>query len=329
MTDTVRVASIGLGWWGKELARAAGATGEIEIVSCFARTPEKRREFATSVGCDTADSLDELLGDERVAGVLVATSHASHRDIIEAAAEAGKHVFVEKPFTLTVEDGRAAVDAAEKAGIVLQVGHQRRRLAAHREMRRMLDAGEIGDLQMLEANHSLPNGFNLPPEAWRWDEDQSPLGSMTSLAIHQVDNFLYLGGPIGRVAAVSRAGRSVSIDEAAGLLVEFQSGAVGTILTSFFTPWHIRLAIHGTEGAAFTVDDGAVFEYQERGERERHTRSLDPIDPVVDQLAEFARVVRELDRPEVGGEEGLAVVAVLEAAVEAAKTGHFVDVAPV
>jgi predicted dehydrogenase len=326
VTDRVRVASIGLGWWGKELARAAAATGEIEIVNCFARTPEKREEFAAAFDCDTADSLDDLLADDRVEGVLIATSHTTHREIVEAAAEAGKHIFVEKPLTVTYDDGLAAVEAAEKAGVVLQVGHQRRRLSAHRAMRRMLDEGEIGDLQMLEANHSLPNGFNLPPEAWRWDAGQSPLGSMTSLAVHQVDNFLYLGGPIGRVAALTRKGRSVPIDEATGLLIEFESGAVGTILTSFFTPWHIRLAIHGTEGAAFTVDDGAVLEYQPRGERERQIRGVDSIDPVADQLTEFARVVRDSGQPEVGGRDGLAVVAVLEAAIEAAETGRFVDV---
>ncbi|HEX2152514.1 MAG TPA: Gfo/Idh/MocA family oxidoreductase [Acidimicrobiia bacterium] len=327
MTEPVRAASIGVGWWGKELARAAAATGQIEIVSCYARTPEKCDEFSAALGCRTAPDLQSVLSDDDVEAVLVATSHSSHRQIVEEAASAGKHVFMEKPFTLTVDDARAAVDAAAKGRIVLQVGHQRRRLAAHRAMHRMIAEGEIGDIQMLEANHSLPNGFTMADEAWRRNAEESPLGSITSLAIHQVDNFLYLAGPIARVAAVTRPGRAFTIDEATGLLLEFSSGAVGTLLTSFFTPWNIRLALHGTEGAAFTVDDGAVLEFQVRGERERRIRALPQVDPVVDQLEEFARVVRQSGRPEVGGEEALAVVAVLEAAVEAARSGCFIEVA--
>ncbi|MFP3916153.1 MAG: Gfo/Idh/MocA family protein, partial [Actinomycetota bacterium] len=146
MADRVRTASVGLGWWGRELAKAARATGRFEITTCFARTPETRQEFASQVGCATASSLEGVLSDPDVEALLVATSHQSHREIIEAAADAGKHVFVEKPLTLSVEDGRAAVQAAETAGIVLQVGHQRRRLPAHREMRHLIESGEIGDI---------------------------------------------------------------------------------------------------------------------------------------------------------------------------------------
>lgn len=166
----------------------------------------------------------------------------------------------------------------------------------------------------------------MPKQAWRWNADESPLGSMTSLGIHQIDTFHYLAGPISRVAARSRPGRSVTIDEATGLLFEFESGAVGTLVSSFFTPWHIRLSVHGTEGAAYSHDDGARLEYQPRGVRQRGEREVMAIDPVVDQLGEFARVIRSSARPEVGGEEALAVVAVLEAAVQSAEGGGFVEV---
>src|SRR5680860_420783 len=132
--DKVRIGSVGLGRWGRSLADAAGETGQLELVSCFARTPETRQQFAAAYGCRNAASLDELLSDDEVEGILIATSHDNHRAQIEAAAAAGKHVFVEKPFTLSVADGRAAVDAAQKAGIVLQAGHQRRRLPAMRAM---------------------------------------------------------------------------------------------------------------------------------------------------------------------------------------------------
>ncbi len=320
MAESVKVASVGLGWWGKELARGARAAG-IEVVSCYARSEERRRAFAAELGCEPASSLEQVLADPIVEGVLIATSNSSHRALVEAATQGGKHVFVEKPLALSVEDARACVAAAEASGTVLQVGFQRRRHPAHREIRRLIDAGSIGDIEVVEANHSLPN--RIPENAWRWDEEESPLGSMTSLGIHQIENFHFLAGPITRVGAVSRLGRSVSIDEATALIFEFASGALGTLVSSFFTPWHISLAVHGTEGAAFADQDGATLGFQRKGESESTTIALPEVDAVAEQLAEFAVCVREGKRPEVSGAEGLAVAAVLEAAIRSVASGAF------
>jgi predicted dehydrogenase len=315
----VRVASVGLGWWGKELARAAQAA-DLELVSCYARTPDAREAFAAEFGCRAASSFQEVLDDDSIDGILIATSNSARRQLVEEAAAAGKHVFVDKPMALSVEDARACVEAANRAGVVLQVGFQRRRHPAHRKMKQMIDEGEIGDIQMLEANHSLPN--RIPDGAWRWEEEQSPLGSLTSLGIHQIENFHYLAGPIVRVGAFSRKGRSVSIDEATAMIFEFASGAVGTLLSSFFTPWRINLSVFGTEGSAFADRDGDLLHFQKRGENELAAVELDSIDAVSDQLAEFGNCVSNGDRPEVGGVEGLAVVAVLDAAKRSTESGH-------
>jgi predicted dehydrogenase len=320
MAESVKVASVGLGWWGKELARAAKTAG-LDLVSCYARTAQTRDDFAAEFGCEPASDLEVVLSDPAVDGLLIATSNSTHRQLVESAAAAGKHVVIEKPMALSVDDARAMVEAAEAAGIVMQVGFQRRRHPAHREIKRLIDDGSIGDIEALEANHSLPN--RIPENAWRWDEEESPLGSMTSLGIHQIENFHYLAGPIARVAAVSRRGRSVSIDEATAIVCEFASGAVGTITSSFFTPWRISLSVHGTEGAAFADKDGTVLGYQRSGETEPSDVPLDPVDAVVDQLAEFAVCVRDGTRPEVSGPEGLAVVAVLEAAERSVASGSF------
>ncbi len=104
-SDRVGLGLVGLGWWGSELADAAERGGVARVVSCFARREEPRNDFAAKHGCRAASSLDEFLGDPEVQGVLIATSHQSHRMLVEAAAAAGKHVFVEKPLTTTVADG--------------------------------------------------------------------------------------------------------------------------------------------------------------------------------------------------------------------------------
>ncbi len=326
MGRQVGLASIGLGWWGKVLADAAVETGEIRIVSCFARREEGREAFAQKYGCRAASSLDDLLVDPEVEGVLIATSHRSHRDLIERAAAAGKAVFVDKPLTLSVADGKAAIAAAEKAGVVVQVGQQRRRKPANRKIRAMIDAGDLGELEALESVQSIPNGFRMPEQAWRWNAEESPLGGMTSLGIHKIDTMRYLAGPIKSVFCFTRPSRHFSIDEATALAIEFDSGAVGTLLTSFFTPVISEITVYGQEATAFNQADGTRLFVQKRGEVVRQEVELEQVDPEVDQLVEFARAIRGETTPEVGGREGLEIVSILEAAIESARTRRAVDV---
>jgi predicted dehydrogenase len=323
----VKLASVGLGWWGEVLAHAARDSGEAEIVACFARGEEGRTAFASKIGCKAASSYEELLEDPDVDGVLIATSHQSHRPLIEQAAAAGKAIFVEKPFTLDVEDGAAAVRAADEAGVILQVGHQRRRTPAERRMKAMVDAGDLGDLEAVHGIQCKPNGYKMPDTAWRWDAEQSPLGSMTSLAVHKVDSMLYMAGPVESVFCFTRPGRDVSIDEVTAVSLEFESGAVGTILTSFFTPGITELSLFGTKASAYATNDGATLSVQRVDGETREPIELPQLDPIVDQIAAFARAIRGEEEVEVDGSAGLAVVGVLEAAVKSSETGRAVAIA--
>jgi predicted dehydrogenase len=326
LADKVGLGSVGLGWWGSALADAVAKGGVAEIVTSYARKPEGRDQFATKHGCRVAGSLEELLADPEVEGVLIATSHQSHRALIEQAAAAGKHVFVEKPLANSVEDGVAAVKAARAAGMLLQVGHQRRRAAVKRRMKQMLDAGELGDVETVIAHQSVPNGYKMVDEAWRWDPQQSPLGSMTSLGVHKIDTMHYLVGPIRTVFALTRTGRSRPIDEATILAMELDTGALATLTTSFFTPVVNEIQVFGTDAAAYSSGGGERQQVQGRHDPKPVDLPLEPIDPVVDQLTDFARAIRGEIEVEVDGEAGLAVIAVLEAAVRSVETGGPVEV---
>jgi predicted dehydrogenase len=329
MTDKVKLACIGTGRWASTLADAVTKTGTAEVVSGWARRAEGREAFAADWGCRAVDSLDELLSDPEVEGVIITTSHQSHRDMIERASAAGKHVFVDKPFTNTVEDGLAAIEAAREAGVLLQVGHQRRRTAAKRRIKAMLDAGELGEVETVVTNQSIPNGFKMPEDAWRWDPAQSPLGSMTSLGVHKIDTINYLVGPVRSVFCFTRPGRSKPIDEATVLAMELESGALATLTTSFFTPIMNNTAVFGTDGAAFSSEGGDVLKLMGRNDPVPVEVELEKIDPLVDQMAAFAAAIRGEAPIEVDGAAGLAVIAVMEAAVESAATGRAVEVASV
>lgn len=326
--DALRVASIGLGWWGGTLAEKARDAG-LELVSCFARTPEAREEFAQKHGCRTADSLEAVLSDPDVEAVLIATPHSTHADLVVEAAAAGKHVFVDKPFTLTVAEARRATDAAAAAGVVLQVGHNRRRQPATRRLKQMIDGGALGMIHYAEANLSYPKGLN-PRTGWRGDPAESPAGGMTGLGVHMADNLIYLLGRPARVAAFTRQVIGVgTLDDVTTATLEFESGPLALLATSMVIPDIARTAVWGTEAAAWNEIDGARFYVQKVGEKERTEQPVETLDTIRDQLEELATNVRNGARPETGGAEALEVVAVLEGIIESAATGRTVDLAEV
>ena len=327
----VRVAAVGVGMWGKALADAAAKGTGLSVVACTSRSAESRAAFAKAHGCRDLPGYEAVLADPEVEGVLITTPHSVHAEQVVAAARAGKHVFVDKPFTLTTADARRATDACRRAGIVLAVGHQRRKQAASRALKRLLDEGALGRVAQIEGNFSAAAGFVMvKPGAWRAVPAETPAGAMTNLGIHHVDTYQYLLGPIARVTAFSRrvALTGVETDDVTSILFEFAAGGLGYLGTSWVHANRTAvIALHGTDAQAWHEADGERLFLARRGQPERQEMPLAPADPVVEELAEFARCVRDKTRPEVGGEEGTANIAVLEAIVESVATGRAVAVA--
>jgi len=320
----VRLGLVGLGWWGRVLADAAARSGAAEVVACFARTEPTRAAFAAEAGCRAAGSLPELLEADDIEGVVFATPHTAHLDHVRRAAAAGCHVFVEKPLALTVAEAREAVAAAEAAGVVLMVGHQRRRQGPTRRIKQMIDVGDLGTPLLAETIFTVPSGY---PQPWRPTRAETPLGAMTGLGVHMVDTLQYLLGPVARVAATSRPViEGQPLDHATGLLLEFASGAAGTLLCSHFPPATNRVAVYGTGGVAVSEGDGARLVVRAAGEPAGREVAVPPGDPLAEQMAEFAGAVRGEARVETGARVAVAVVAVLEAAVVSARSGTTVPV---
>src|SRR5215216_6294733 len=111
----LRAAIVGLGWWGQNLVSAAQGKGEVEFVLAQTRTKSKAEEFCRTKGIKLVDQYEEVLADKVIDAVVLATPHSQHGDQVREAAAAGKHVFCEKPFTLTAIDGGNAIAAADKA----------------------------------------------------------------------------------------------------------------------------------------------------------------------------------------------------------------------
>jgi predicted dehydrogenase len=323
--DGVRLGILGTGWWAGVLADAAAASGS-QVVSCFARDPDHRAAFAAAHGCRAAADLDSLLGDREIEGVLIATPHSTHADLAVEAASAGKGVYVEKPFTLTVGDANRAIKAASDAGVPLQVGHNRRRQPANRFIKKLIDDGALGSLIQLEGNQSSPSGHNPGLPMWRRSPDEAPAGGMTGMGVHMTDTFRYFAGPARQVFAISkRFIGKLAIDDVTTVLIEYEGGPVGYIGTSHFTGEVTNLAVYGTDAIVWNEAEGSELWIQRRAEEARTKEPVEVIDTVADELAEFARCIRTGDRPETGGEEALEVVAILDAVIESARSGRPVE----
>jgi predicted dehydrogenase len=326
VSDRVRTAVVGLGWWGDGLARALAASERTELTACFARTKASREDFAQRHGCRAADSFEALVGASDVDAVMLATPHSTHPDLIETAAEHGKHVFVEKPLALTVIGGRRAFAATERNGVVLQVGHNRRYQTANRRIKAMIDAGDLGMVHLIQGHIMVPKD-QVPRKGWRSDPDESPVGGMTALGIHMVDTFRYFAGPIERVHVMSKqlwaAGRT---DDISVITMEFARGPLGYLATSIVLPKSTTTTVMGTSGIAWNEDDGQHLYVQSLDELTRTEVSIEPNDTILDEIDAFARAVSDGERPETGGPEGLEAVAVLDAIVASAASGQPMDV---
>jgi predicted dehydrogenase len=165
----IRAGIVGLGWWGKTLVEAvSGSSERIKFVAGSTRTQsDDAKSFAAEHGFALSADFDDLISDENIDAVVLATPHSLHVDQVIAAARAGKHVFCEKPFALTKAGAEKAVDAVRETGVTLGLGYNRRWHPEMTKLRERIDSGDLGIILHVEATMTFPNALLLKPEAWR------------------------------------------------------------------------------------------------------------------------------------------------------------------
>jgi predicted dehydrogenase len=318
----LRAASIGLGWWSDELAGSIqGKSEKICLVTCTSRSADRRRAFSERFATDQHESYEAVLSDPGVDAVIVTTPHSLHGEHVMQAAMAGKHVFVEKPFTLSAESGRQAAACCRDQGVVLAVGQNRRFNAVGQKLKGMLDDGGFGTLLHLEANFSTPGALSYTPDRWRARRSECPGGALAPLGVHMIDLLAWLGGPVRRLSAVSkRRVAPVDIDDTTSALLTFASGATGYLASNFACPYTSFLNLYGTEANAFAGIDANHLAVQRPG-GEAEQVGIAPVDTLRSELEEFADACRGETDFRVRPEEAIHVVAVMEAIVQSAAQG--------
>ena len=321
----LNVALAGLGWWGRTIDALLASSQKLRVL---------RRVDPMVRAPGVAATLDEALRDPAVHAVILCTPHTLHTEQIVQAANAGKHVFCEKPLSLSRSDVLRAVEACNSNRVILGVGHEKRFEPPLQEVFRLVQSGALGKPLQIEANFSQDKFLSLPADNWRLSPKEAPAGPMTATGIHLLDLSVGLMGPAAEVyARVRQLGSQLSNGDTLGILVGFRSGGNALISAVLATPFDGRFAVYGSKGWAEVRDKahpespkGWKLTVSLRGEETRSTEY--PVaQAVLANLEAFAEAARGGAPYPVPQEQMIANVSALEAIFRSASSGKVEEVA--
>lgn len=312
------------------------------IAGYCSRTYARAGALADKYGGKAFKTVEELLAAPEIHAVVICTPARSHRELTVKALEAGKHVLCEKPMAACAEDALAMTEAAARYEKKLMISHNQRRYEPHKKAKELLDRGEIGRILTFRTclgikgpEYSSVNGMNND----YFSKTMSGRGVMSDVGCHRVDLMRFLtGAEYKRVFSYTPTlekrgpdGGLIHVDDNAMSVVEMDNGIVGSIITSWTsmgrsdrTTW-----LYGTEGSMIIYgesnplvvekkDTVMRFDFSENPEQS-HTVLTD-----IDQI--FINCIEnDLDVP-VSGEDGLAVVRLLDAMEQSNLKGGWVFV---
>jgi predicted dehydrogenase len=323
--NKIRLALFGPGGFGQERARAMQASPLIDFVACYSPIESERLACQHHFGAKAVENESQIWDDPQIDGVVLSTPNQIHLEQTHLAAESGKHVFVEKPIAPRIADAREMIDACRKADIILMVGHNSRRRNRIRMMKKFLDEGVLGAPLAAEAHNSHAGGFAIQPDDWRWRSTNCPGGPLSQLGIHHADSLQYLLGPVARVTAWQRhLAVKAEIDDTTMTLLEFENGALGYLGACYAIQDLRFIHLLGTRAnVRWDRAMGLVLESESGRER----ISVVENDTVQEEIDEFARCILNGSSPEVGGDEAMAALGVIEAAVLSSQRSRPVEIA--
>jgi predicted dehydrogenase len=321
--ETIKVAVVGYGYWGPNIVRNVMERPELEFGGLCELSPERAAKFSSRYpGARTCSSFDEVIADEAIEALSIATPPSTHYPLVKQALEAGKHVLVEKPLATTSADALELVELADRNGLVIMPGHTFLYSPAVNKVRDLIDAGELGEIYFITSSR-----MNLGI--------YQPDGVVCDLAPHDLSILLYWLEQ--RVSIVAASGCTVfrnGVPETAFLTLCFDEGPTANVQVSWLAPRKVRqMVVVGSRRMVQyddTASDDAVriydrgFDFSEPanfGEYQLTYRSGDMIVPRLEaaeplslELEDFARAIRTGSRPRSHAGLGVEIVRVLEAA---------------
>jgi len=314
----IRVAVVGLGWWGRQVVHSLTGSEDIKVVRLVEPNCADHAAFAAEQSLPLSADLEEALRDPAVEAVILCTPQNLHTQHVLLSARAGKHVFCEKPLAMTRADAEASVATCRAAGVVLGIGHERRFEPAMRRLRSLVRDGRLGTPLHVEANFSHDKLTHLKPGDWRVDPKYP--AAFTGMGIHLTDAFLDLLGPVTELQA--KAARIVSQrpnGDTISVQLRFASGATGFVSAILETPLYLGLRLFGSQGWA-EIRNHSHPDTPGPSTLEAHYRGGDSDieefrweNAVLLNLKAFAQAIRGTAAYPFTDEEKIANIAILEA----------------
>ena len=337
---------IGCGMISNFHAKAIADVRGAKLVACFDAVPASADRLAASTGCKAYHKLEEMLADPRVTIVTIGTPSGAHLEPGLAAANAGKHVIVEKPLEITLKRCDRLIEACQKNRVQLATVFPSRFHDSAIELKRAIDEERFGRLTLGDSyvKWFRPQSY-YDSGAWRgtWQLDGG--GALMNQAIHSVDILTWLMGPVAEVTAHSAtlAHERIAVEDTVVATVKFESGALGVVeaSTAAYPGYLKRIEIHGSEGsAAMEEEDIVKWDFAKRGRRDaaiakKMQSSISTgggaSDPTAIGHHGHARLFRDVclaidekRAPAVDGHQGRRSVEIILAIYKAAETGKIV-----
>ncbi|MDE0446887.1 MAG: Gfo/Idh/MocA family oxidoreductase [Spirochaetaceae bacterium] len=325
-SDKVRwgiVSTAQIGRW--VFAPALRATARGELTGVASRNRERAAAFARDLEIpEVFASYDDLLWSDRIDAVYVPLPNSLHEEWAIRAMEHGKHVFCEKPLATSPAAAQRMVDAAARHGVLLMEAMVFRYHPQTLRLRRLLDAGAIGDLRHV----AMHMGGPLPPGNIRWQPDLGG-GALADIGCYLIDVARWAAGtePV-RVSAAWRETRQGGVDSHIGLLLEFPDAVVATLFGTFDAmpvrgaqlagsggSLHIEQPTHPYEESAYTL---TTPQATERATLNNGVRAFTP------SLDHFHDCLFDGAAPMLPNTDAIATARVMGAAAESARTGRTV-----
>ncbi|GAA1726087.1 Gfo/Idh/MocA family oxidoreductase [Brachybacterium phenoliresistens] len=309
--------------------KAAGDAVRITaIADAFEKTLAQRVE---ETGAKGYSDFAELVKDPEVDAVDICLPHHLHRDAIVAAAEAGKHILCEKPLCLTPEEARDVRDAVQKAGVTLMCAHNQLFMPAVAKAKEIIDSGALGTVYEVRTTDSFYNNFDPANMGWRAKAATSGGGEYIDTGYHPTYLLMHLSGG-GRPEKVFSMMSTHRLDfmegeDSAQVLVRFDNGSVGQLVTSWAyqaAPGTDRFSVVGEKGSLSS--DGTTLRVKLHAEDTEQVFEHEEVDTFAAEIADFLECLTTGKRPLNTEDEGIAVLGIILAAYESARTGTLADV---
>ncbi|PPK88046.1 putative dehydrogenase [Neolewinella xylanilytica] len=340
--ERIGFAIVGLGSYatGYIIPNLSG-TKNAKLTALVSGNEEKRNAVASTYAIADEhlydyETFDAIAEDPDVDVVYIITPNVFHRNLVERAFAAGKHVLCEKPMAITAEDCQAMIDAGNRAGKKLMIGYRAQFDPYNLKAIELIRDGRIGTPSTLVADHGHLLPLDVPKNQWRAKQEVAGGGSLYDIGIYNINGARYLLNeePYAvRAKYHEGSGRpEVTVEEEIEWQMFFPSGVIANCSSSYLTTNNKRIHVQGDKGE-LTLDPATNYyirslKITDRSQENHHIEEIQIPNPnqFVPMLEEMAAAVLEDREPKTPGAEGLQDVRIMEAIYRAAESGEEVTI---